>query len=72
MIALSIIVQSGREHAGGNNCRDGGGWHRDHSRRRSKRVYGGLPTDAQAVLIVELDGIEAGIDEDAAQAESIL
>jgi glycolate oxidase subunit GlcD len=32
----------------------------------------GLPTDAQAVLIVELDGIEAGIDDDAAQAESIL
>ncbi len=32
----------------------------------------GLPLDAQAVLIVELDGIEAGIDDDAAQAESIL
>ncbi len=32
----------------------------------------GLPTDAQAVLLVELDGIEAGIDDDAAQAESIL
>ena len=32
----------------------------------------GLPIDAQAVLIVELDGIEAGIDDDAAQAESIL
>ena len=32
----------------------------------------GLPTDAQAVLLVELDGIEAGIDEDAARAESIL
>jgi glycolate oxidase subunit GlcD len=32
----------------------------------------GLPVDAQAVLIVELDGIEAGIDDDAAQAESIL
>ena len=30
----------------------------------------GLPTDAQAVLLVELDGIEAGIDDDAAQAES--
>ena len=32
----------------------------------------GLPTDAQAVLLVELDGIEAGIDDDAAQAEAIL
>jgi glycolate oxidase subunit GlcD len=32
----------------------------------------GLPVDAQAVLLVELDGIEAGIDDDAAQAESIL
>jgi glycolate oxidase subunit GlcD len=32
----------------------------------------GLPTDAQAVLLVELDGVEAGIDDDAAQAESIL
>jgi glycolate oxidase subunit GlcD len=32
----------------------------------------GLPTDAQAVLLVELDGIEAGIDDDATQAESIL
>lgn len=32
----------------------------------------GLPTDAQAVLIVELDGIEAGIDDDAEQAENIL
>jgi glycolate oxidase subunit GlcD len=32
----------------------------------------GLPIDAQAVLIVELDGIEAGIDDDAAQAEGIL
>lgn len=32
----------------------------------------GLPTDAQAVLLVELDGLEAGIDDDAAQAESIL
>jgi glycolate oxidase subunit GlcD len=32
----------------------------------------GLPIDAQAVLLVELDGIEAGIDEDAAQAETIL
>jgi len=31
-----------------------------------------LPLDAQAVLIVELDGIEAGIDDDAAQAENIL
>jgi glycolate oxidase subunit GlcD len=32
----------------------------------------GLPTDAQAVLLVELDGNEAGIDEDAAQAAAIL
>jgi glycolate oxidase subunit GlcD len=32
----------------------------------------GLPIDAQAVLLVELDGIEAGIDDDAAQAEAIL
>lgn len=32
----------------------------------------GLPIDAQAVLLVELDGIEAGIDDDAAQAEVIL
>ena len=32
----------------------------------------GLPIDAQAVLLLELDGIEAGIDDDAAQAESIL
>ncbi len=32
----------------------------------------GLPIDAQAVLLVELDGLEAGIDDDAAQAESIL
>jgi glycolate oxidase subunit GlcD len=32
----------------------------------------GLPTDAHAVLLVELDGIEAGIDDDAAQAENIL
>lgn len=32
----------------------------------------GLPTDAEAVLIVELDGIEAGIDDEAAQAEAIL
>jgi glycolate oxidase subunit GlcD len=32
----------------------------------------GLPTDAQAVLLVELDGIEAGIDEDAEKAEAIL
>jgi glycolate oxidase subunit GlcD len=32
----------------------------------------GLPTDAQAVLLVELDGIEAGIDEEAAQVEAIL
>src|SRR6266571_1916912 len=32
----------------------------------------GLPTDAQAVLLVELDGIEAGIDDDAEKAEAIL
>ena len=32
----------------------------------------GLPIDAQAVLLLELDGIEAGIDDEAAQAESIL
>jgi glycolate oxidase subunit GlcD len=32
----------------------------------------GLPTDAQAVLLVELDGVEAGIDDDAEKAESIL
>ncbi len=32
----------------------------------------GLPTDAQAVLLVELDGIEAGIDDDVEKAEAIL
>src|SRR5215510_10110128 len=32
----------------------------------------GLPVDAQAVLLVELDGIEAGIDDDAQKAEAIL
>jgi glycolate oxidase subunit GlcD len=32
----------------------------------------GLPIDAQAVLLVELDGVEAGIDEDAEKAASIL
>ena len=32
----------------------------------------GLPVDAQAVLLVELDGIEAGIDDDAEKAASIL
>ncbi|HEX8898749.1 MAG TPA: FAD-linked oxidase C-terminal domain-containing protein, partial [Chthoniobacterales bacterium] len=32
----------------------------------------GLPIDAQAVLLVELDGIEAGIDDDAEQVEGIL
>jgi glycolate oxidase subunit GlcD len=32
----------------------------------------GLPIDAQAVLLVELDGAEAGIDDEAAQAEAIL
>jgi glycolate oxidase subunit GlcD len=32
----------------------------------------GLPLDAQAVLLVELDGIEAGIDDDVEQAAAIL
>jgi glycolate oxidase subunit GlcD len=32
----------------------------------------GLPVDAQAVLLVELDGVEAGIDEDAGRVEGIL
>jgi glycolate oxidase subunit GlcD len=32
----------------------------------------GLPVDAQAVLLVELDGLEAGIDEDAEKVESLL
>ncbi len=32
----------------------------------------GLPTDAQAVLLVELDGIEAGIDDDVELVEAIL
>ena len=32
----------------------------------------GLPLDAQAVLLVELDGVEAGIDEDAEKAGAIL
>src|SRR5213082_1286971 len=32
----------------------------------------GLPIDAQAVLLVELDGVEAGIDEDAERVASIL
>jgi glycolate oxidase subunit GlcD len=32
----------------------------------------GLPIDAQAVLLLELDGIEAGIDDDAEKAEAIL
>src|SRR5262249_12180923 len=32
----------------------------------------GLPLDAQAVLLVELDGLEAGIDEEADQAANIL
>src|SRR5712692_1505647 len=32
----------------------------------------GLPIDAQAVLLVELDGVEAGIDEDADRVEAIL
>ena len=32
----------------------------------------GMPIDAQAVLLVELDGIEAGIDDDVEKAEAIL
>src|SRR2546423_11648431 len=32
----------------------------------------GLPIDAQAVLLVELDGVEAGIDDDAEKAAAIL
>jgi glycolate oxidase subunit GlcD len=32
----------------------------------------GLPIDAQAVLLVELDGVEAGIDDDVEKAEAIL
>jgi glycolate oxidase subunit GlcD len=32
----------------------------------------GLPTDAQAVLLVELDGIEAGLDEETERVETIL
>src|SRR5438128_6201757 len=32
----------------------------------------GLPTDAQAVLLVELDGVEAGIDDEAEKAAAIL
>lgn len=32
----------------------------------------GLPIDAQAVLLVELDGLEAGIDDDVEKAEAIL
>ncbi|HSP63481.1 MAG TPA: FAD-linked oxidase C-terminal domain-containing protein, partial [Pyrinomonadaceae bacterium] len=32
----------------------------------------GLPLDAQAVLLVELDGVEAGIDDDAERVEAIL
>jgi glycolate oxidase subunit GlcD len=32
----------------------------------------GLPIDAQAVLLVELDGVEAGIDEEAEKAAAIL
>ncbi|HEY0385940.1 MAG TPA: FAD-linked oxidase C-terminal domain-containing protein, partial [Pyrinomonadaceae bacterium] len=31
----------------------------------------GLPADAEAALLIELDGIEAGLDEEAARAESI-
>jgi glycolate oxidase subunit GlcD len=32
----------------------------------------GLPVDAEAVLLVELDGVEAGIDDDVERAEAIL
>jgi glycolate oxidase subunit GlcD len=32
----------------------------------------GLPIDAQAVLLVEIDGVAAGLDEEAEQAEAIL
>ena len=32
----------------------------------------GLPVDAQAVLLIELDGVEAGIDDDAERTEAIL
>ena len=32
----------------------------------------GLPVDAQAVLLVELDGVEAGIDDEAEKAQEIL
>jgi glycolate oxidase subunit GlcD len=32
----------------------------------------GLPIDAQAVLLVELDGVEAGIDDEAERVEAIL
>ncbi len=32
----------------------------------------GLPTDAEAVLLVELDGVEAGIDDDAEKVSQIL
>jgi glycolate oxidase subunit GlcD len=32
----------------------------------------GLPVDAQAVLLVELDGVEAGIDDDSERVEAIL
>ncbi|PYS21107.1 MAG: hypothetical protein DMF72_18495 [Acidobacteria bacterium] len=32
----------------------------------------GLPTDAQAVLLVELDGVEAGLDDDAEKVGAIL
>src|SRR5438128_4731727 len=37
------------------------------------RVFtAGLPVDAQAVLLVELDGLDAGIDDEAQKAERIL
>jgi hypothetical protein len=35
-------------------------------------LVAGLPIDAQAVLLVELDGIEAGLDEEAEKVETIL
>lgn len=38
----------------------------------SSAFTAGLPIDAQAVLLVELDGLEAGIDDDAGRTETIL
>src|SRR5258708_9543483 len=47
----------------------------DNAIRRADEASGvtaGLPIDAQAVLLVELDGVEAGIDEDAERVGPIL